>query len=78
MFTVAFLILGSDGVRTHHHVNENMFWVDFLAMIGAVGCCVSSALTIVVCPRLLKVGVVRVLIAFTGLLPQVPRHRIHG
>lgn len=48
MFTGAFLILGADGVHSHHHVNESMFWVDFLAMIGAAGCCVSSGLTIVV------------------------------
>ena len=48
MFTGAFLILGADGVRPHHHVNESMFWTDFLAMIGAFGCCISSALTIVV------------------------------
>ena len=48
MFTVSFLILGADGVRPHHHVNESMFWTDFLAMVGAFGCCVSSALTIVV------------------------------
>ena len=48
MFTFAFLILGSDGVRGHHRVNESMFWTDFLVMVGAFGCCVSSALTIVV------------------------------
>jgi len=48
MFTGAFLILGADGIRPHHHVNESMFWTDFLAMVGAFGCCVSSALTLVV------------------------------
>lgn len=48
MFTGAFLILGVDGIRPHHHVNESMFWTDFLAMVGAFGCCVSSALTLVV------------------------------
>ena len=48
MFTGAFLVLGADGVRGHHHVNESMFWTDFLAMIGAFGCSISSALTIVV------------------------------
>lgn len=48
MFTGTFLILGSDGVRPHHHVNESMFWTDFLAMVGAFGCCVSSALTLVI------------------------------
>lgn len=50
MFTTPFLILGADGVRGHHHVNESMFWTDFLAMVGAFGCCVSSALTLVVRP----------------------------
>jgi len=48
MFTGAFLTLGADGIHPHHHVNESMFWTDFLAMIGAFGCCVSSALTIVI------------------------------
>jgi len=48
MFTGTFLVLGADGVRPHHHVNESMFWTDFLAMIGAFGCCVSSALTLVI------------------------------
>ena len=48
MFTGSFLILGADGVRSHHHVNESMFWTDFLAMVGAFGCCISSALTLVV------------------------------
>ncbi|KAF9785071.1 hypothetical protein BJ322DRAFT_1005807 [Thelephora terrestris] len=48
MFTLPILILGADGVRGHHHVNESMFWTDFLAMVGAFGCCVSSALTLVI------------------------------
>jgi hypothetical protein len=26
MFTVPLLILGIDGVRPHHHINENPFW----------------------------------------------------
>jgi len=48
MFTTPFLILGADGIRGHHHINESMFWTDFLAMVGAFGCCVSSALTLVI------------------------------
>ncbi|KAF9645885.1 hypothetical protein BDM02DRAFT_3100759 [Thelephora ganbajun] len=51
MFTSTFLILGVDGVRPHHHVNESMFWTDFLAMVGSFGCCISSALTLVVRPQ---------------------------
>ena len=50
MFTGAFLVLGVDGVH-EHHVNESMFWTDFLAMVGAFGCCLSSALTLVVRPQ---------------------------
>ena len=55
MFTSTFLILGADGIRPHHHVNESMFWTDFLAMVGAFGCCVSSALTLVVRPESLLI-----------------------
>ena len=48
LFTVPFIILGVDGVRPHQHVNDNMFATDFLAMIAGVGCCVSSAITLVI------------------------------
>lgn len=48
MFTIPFIILGSDGVRGHHHVNESMFWTDFLAIVGAFGLSISSALTLVI------------------------------
>lgn len=68
MFTSTFLILGADGVRTHHHVNESMFWTDFLAMVGAFGCCVSSALTLVVRPQsLLRAHYALVLTALVQL-----------
>lgn len=57
MFTGAFLILGADGVHPHNHVNESMFWTDFLAMVGAFGCSISSALTLVVRPQSLQAPV---------------------
>ncbi|KAJ7111068.1 hypothetical protein C8R44DRAFT_536469, partial [Mycena epipterygia] len=48
IFVVPFVILGADGVRTHVHINESILWTDFLTMTGAVGCCISSALTLVI------------------------------
>jgi hypothetical protein len=48
LFTVPLLILGIDGVRPHHHINENMFWTDFLTMIAGFGCSISSAITLVI------------------------------
>ncbi|EGO00608.1 hypothetical protein SERLA73DRAFT_51272 [Serpula lacrymans var. lacrymans S7.3] len=48
LFTVPFVILGIDGVRPHQHINDKMFPVDLLAMIAAVGCTVSSGITLVI------------------------------
>ncbi|KAG5732573.1 hypothetical protein E4T56_gene16867 [Termitomyces sp. T112] len=48
LFTVPFLILSVDGIRPHHHINENMLWTDFLAMIAGFGCSISSTLTLVI------------------------------
>ncbi|KAJ7826921.1 hypothetical protein B0H14DRAFT_3722126 [Mycena olivaceomarginata] len=51
LFVVPFVILGADGVRDHVHINESMLWTvlpDFLAMVAAFGCCISSALTLVI------------------------------
>jgi len=48
IFVVPLIILGADGVRTHIHINENMFATDFLTMFSAFGCCISSALTLVI------------------------------
>ncbi|TEB37614.1 hypothetical protein FA13DRAFT_1726725 [Coprinellus micaceus] len=48
MFTVPLLILGIDGVRPHHHINENPFWTDFLVVIAGFGCAISSAITLVI------------------------------
>lgn len=48
MFTVPLLILGVDGVRPHHHINESMLWTDFLAMIAGFGCAISSGITLII------------------------------
>ncbi|KAK7038484.1 hypothetical protein R3P38DRAFT_2697166 [Favolaschia claudopus] len=48
VFLVPLFILGVDGVRPHKYINESMVWTDFLTMISAVGCCISSALTLVI------------------------------
>ncbi|KAJ7033463.1 hypothetical protein C8F04DRAFT_1104815 [Mycena alexandri] len=48
IFVIPFVILGVDGVRPHVHINESMFWTDFLTMVSAFGCCISSAITLVI------------------------------
>jgi hypothetical protein len=48
LFTVPLLILGVDGVRPHIHINESLLWTDFLTMIAAFGCCISSGITLVI------------------------------
>ncbi|KAJ7225064.1 hypothetical protein B0H12DRAFT_278857 [Mycena haematopus] len=48
IFVLPLFILGVDGVRPHKHINESMLWTDFLTMIAAFGCCISSALTLVI------------------------------
>ncbi|KAH8096796.1 hypothetical protein BXZ70DRAFT_1009474 [Cristinia sonorae] len=48
LFVAPLLILGVDGVRTHHHINESPFWTELLTMIAGVGCVVSSAITLVI------------------------------
>ncbi|KAJ7921439.1 hypothetical protein B0H13DRAFT_1984728 [Mycena leptocephala] len=47
-FVVPLVILGADGVTPHTHINESMLWTDFLIMIAGFGCCISSALTLVI------------------------------
>ncbi|KAF7294072.1 hypothetical protein MKEN_01453700 [Mycena kentingensis (nom. inval.)] len=47
-FCVPFIILGVDGVRPHHHVNESMFSTELLTIVAAFGCAISSALTLVI------------------------------
>ncbi|KNZ72378.1 hypothetical protein J132_03469 [Termitomyces sp. J132] len=48
LFTVPLLILGIDGARPHHHINESMFWTDLLVMVAGFGCAISSAITLVI------------------------------
>lgn len=48
LFVAPLVTLGIDGVRPHQHVNENMMWTDLLAMIAAIGCVVSSGITLVI------------------------------
>ncbi|EIW54595.1 uncharacterized protein TRAVEDRAFT_154204, partial [Trametes versicolor FP-101664 SS1] len=48
IFVLPFLVLAVDGIRPHQHVNENMFWTEFLTSIAAVGCVTSSAITLVI------------------------------
>ncbi|KAG5351359.1 hypothetical protein C0989_006875 [Termitomyces sp. Mn162] len=43
LFTVPLLILGIDGARPHHHINENL-----LVMVAGFGCAISSAITLVI------------------------------
>ncbi|KAJ2928632.1 hypothetical protein H1R20_g8430, partial [Candolleomyces eurysporus] len=45
LFTVPLLILGIDGVRPHHHINEKM-WAT--VVLAGFGCAVSSAITLVI------------------------------
>ncbi|KAJ7686805.1 hypothetical protein B0H17DRAFT_1013292 [Mycena rosella] len=48
IFVIPFIILGVDGIKPHHHINEIMLWTDFLIMIAAFGVCISSALTLII------------------------------
>jgi len=48
LFVLPLLILGIDGITPHEHINSNYFWTDLLAMLSAVGCCVSSGMTLVI------------------------------
>ncbi|EJF60734.1 hypothetical protein DICSQDRAFT_170879 [Dichomitus squalens LYAD-421 SS1] len=48
LFVVPLLVLAVDGVRPHQHVNESPFWTEFLTSVAAVGCVVSSAITLVI------------------------------
>jgi len=48
LFVLPLVALGIDGVRPHQHVNESMMWTDVLAMIAAIGCVVSSGITLVI------------------------------
>ncbi|EAU91193.2 hypothetical protein CC1G_06828 [Coprinopsis cinerea okayama7 len=48
LFTVPLLILGVDGVRPHHHINEKMVFTDLLVVIAGFGCAISSAITLLI------------------------------
>lgn len=49
MFVLPLLTLAADGIKPdHNHVNESPFWTDLLAMLGAIGCIVSSIITLLV------------------------------
>ncbi|EMD32945.1 hypothetical protein CERSUDRAFT_118372 [Gelatoporia subvermispora B] len=48
LFVLPFLILAVDGVRSHQHVNTNGFGEEFLAIVGAFGCTISSGITLVI------------------------------
>ncbi|CAE6383914.1 unnamed protein product [Rhizoctonia solani] len=49
MFVLPLLTLAADGIKPHHnHVNESPFWTDLLAMLGAIGCIVSSIITLLI------------------------------
>ncbi|KAG8735362.1 hypothetical protein FRC10_010681 [Ceratobasidium sp. 414] len=49
MFVLPLLTLAADGIKpNHNHVNESPFWTDLLAMLGAIGCIVSSIITLLI------------------------------
>ncbi|KAI0629473.1 hypothetical protein C8Q77DRAFT_1201695 [Trametes polyzona] len=48
VFVLPLLVLAVDGIRPHQHVNETMFWTEFLTSIAAVGCIISSGITLVI------------------------------
>lgn len=48
LFSVPLLLLGVDGVRKDHHINENMFATDLLGSLAAVGVAISSGITLVI------------------------------
>ncbi|QRV84359.1 transmembrane protein [Ceratobasidium sp. AG-Ba] len=49
MFVLPLMTLAADGIKpSHNHVNESPFWTDLLAMLGAIGCIVSSIITLLI------------------------------
>lgn len=48
LYLVPIVIVSSDGLRHHKHINENMFATDLLAIIAGLGCSVQSAITVVI------------------------------
>jgi len=47
-FCVPLLVLGIDGVRPHHHINESMVLTDILVILTGFGVAVSSGITLVI------------------------------
>ncbi|KAF8434305.1 hypothetical protein L210DRAFT_2598249 [Boletus edulis BED1] len=47
LFTVPLVILGVDGIRPHQYINEKMLPTDLLGILAAIGCIVSSGITLV-------------------------------
>ncbi|KAI0669564.1 hypothetical protein C8Q78DRAFT_1040875 [Trametes maxima] len=48
IFVVPLLVLAVDGIRPHQHINDTMFWTEFLTSISAIGCVISSGITLVI------------------------------
>ncbi|CAE6480797.1 hypothetical protein ACGC1H_005257 [Rhizoctonia solani] len=50
MFVLPLLTLAADGIKPghQHNVNESPFWTDLLMMMGAIGCVVSSIITLLI------------------------------
>ncbi|GBE80791.1 hypothetical protein SCP_0305110 [Sparassis crispa] len=48
LFVVPLLVLGVDGILTHHHVNTSEFWTECLSFLAAIGCTISSGITLVI------------------------------
>ncbi|KAG6382144.1 hypothetical protein JVT61DRAFT_788 [Boletus reticuloceps] len=48
LFTVPLVILGVDGIRPHQHINGKMLPTDLLGILAAIGCIVSSGITLVI------------------------------
>ncbi|EPQ55408.1 hypothetical protein GLOTRDRAFT_138960 [Gloeophyllum trabeum ATCC 11539] len=65
LFTLPLLILAIDGVQGRHPILANAFGTDFLLMLGAIGCFVSSAIT-------LLIFFPRSLVKETDYLPERP------
>ncbi|KDQ56306.1 hypothetical protein JAAARDRAFT_158328 [Jaapia argillacea MUCL 33604] len=48
LFVLPLIVLGVDGVRPHQDVNASVYVQYILAMIAAVGCCISSGITLII------------------------------
>ncbi|CDO75963.1 hypothetical protein BN946_scf184888.g13 [Trametes cinnabarina] len=48
IFVIPLLILAVDGIRPHQHINESLFWTELLTSLAALGCMISSAITLVI------------------------------